>query len=66
MSWRVDRSHTYMLLNDSNADWGQQLRTTSKYLAQRGVKDCWFAYFAGGVVKWEYYGIPVQAAADQW
>jgi len=51
-------SHTYMLLNDSNADWGQQLRTTSKYLAQRGVKDCWFAYFAAGVVKPEYYGIP--------
>src|SRR5271165_1404030 len=51
-------SQTYKLLSDSNADWGQQLKATSRYLQQRGVKDCWFSYFAEGVVPYQYYGIP--------
>jgi hypothetical protein len=51
-------SNTYKYLTDSNADWGQQLKTTKQYLDQRGVKDCWFVYFAEGVVDTSYYGIP--------
>jgi 4-amino-4-deoxy-L-arabinose transferase-like glycosyltransferase len=51
-------SQTYKYLTDSNADWGQQLKATKQYLDQRGVKDCWFVYFAEGVAEPHYYGIP--------
>lgn len=51
-------SETYKYLTDSNVDWGQQLKATKNYLDQRGVKDCWFVYFAEGVVDYSYYGIP--------
>jgi tetratricopeptide (TPR) repeat protein len=51
-------SQTYKLLSDSNADWGQQLKATSWYLQRRGIKDCWFSYFAEGVVPYQYYEIP--------
>ncbi len=50
--------NTWKLLSDSNADWGQQLKAAKKYLDARGVKECWFAYFAEGVVDTSYYGIP--------
>ena len=51
-------SQTYQYLSDSNADWGQQLKSVKQYLDQRGVKDCWFVYFAEGVAEPSYYGIP--------
>lgn len=51
-------SQTYRYLTDSNADWGQQLKTTKHYLDQRGAKECWFAYFVETVVDPSYYGIP--------
>jgi hypothetical protein len=51
-------SQSYRLLSDSNTDWAQQLKGTKRYLDQRGVKDCWFVYFAEGVVDASYYGIP--------
>jgi hypothetical protein len=51
-------SQTYRLLSDSNSDWGQQLHDVKRYLDRRGVKDCWFIYFAEGVVDASYYGIP--------
>lgn len=50
--------NTYKYLSDSNVDWGQQLKATKKYLDERGVKDCWFVYFAEGVAEPGYYGIP--------
>jgi tetratricopeptide (TPR) repeat protein len=50
--------NTYKYLSDSNADWGEQLKATKKYLDGRGVKDCWFVYFAEGVAEPAYYGIP--------
>ena len=49
---------TYKHLSDSNADWGEQLKAVKKYLDARGVKDCWFVYFAEGVAEPGYYGIP--------
>ncbi len=54
-------SQTYKLLSDSNSDWGEQLKATKKYLDQRGVKNCWFVYFAEGVADYTYYGIPCTA-----
>jgi hypothetical protein len=51
-------SQTYKYLTDSNSDWGQQLKSVKQYLDQRGVKDCWFVYFAEGVAEPGYYGIP--------
>ena len=50
--------NTYRHLSDSNADWGEQLKAVKKYLDGRGVKDCWFVYFAEGVAEPAYYGIP--------
>jgi hypothetical protein len=49
---------THKYLTDSNSDWGQQLKSVKQYLDQRGVKDCWFVYFAAGVAEPSYYGIP--------
>jgi hypothetical protein len=51
-------SQVHNLLSDSNSDWGQQLKSTKRYLDQQGIKDCWFVYFADGVVDPNYYGIP--------
>ena len=51
-------SNTYKYLTDSNVDWAQQLKATKQYLDQRGVKNCWFAYFAEGVADFKYNGIP--------
>jgi len=51
-------TQTYKYLTDSNADWGQQLHAVKKYLDDHGIKECWFGYFAGGVVDASYYGIP--------
>jgi hypothetical protein len=36
-------------LTDSNADWGQQLKSVKQYLDQRGVNECWLVrVFRGG------------------
>jgi hypothetical protein len=51
-------SQVHNLLSDSNSDWGQQLKSTKRFLDQQGIKDCWFVYFADGVVDPNYYGIP--------
>ena len=51
-------SQTHNYLSDSNADWGEQLKSVKQYLDQRGIKDCWFVYFAEGVAEPSYYGIP--------
>jgi Dolichyl-phosphate-mannose-protein mannosyltransferase len=51
-------SKTYKFLTDSNVDWGQQLKATSRYLRQRHISNCWFAYFADVAADPAYYGIP--------
>jgi dolichyl-phosphate-mannose-protein mannosyltransferase len=51
-------SQTYKYLTDSNVDWAQQLKSTKRYLDERGIKECWFAYFGQGVLEPHYYGIP--------
>lgn len=52
------QKNAWWLLSDSNADWAQQLKAARHYLDDRRVKDCWFVYFAEGVVDTDYYGIP--------
>jgi len=62
-------ANTYKYLTDSNVDWAQQLKTTKRYLDQRGVKDCWFAYFAEGVADFKYNGIsckPLPTVVTLW
>lgn len=49
-------SNTYRYLTDSNNDWGQALFATSRWLKDRGIKDCWIAY--DGAADLSYYGIP--------
>jgi hypothetical protein len=51
-------ANTYKYLTDSNTDWGQQLKAVKKYLDNRGVKDCWFAYFVEPSIHFSAYGIP--------
>ena len=57
-------ANTYKYLVDSNADWGQQLKATKQYLDQRGIKDCWFDYFARMAVDPAHYGIPCKPLPD--
>jgi hypothetical protein len=51
-------SQTYRYISDSNTDWGQQLIATSAYLRDRGITNCWFAYFVAPIVQPRDYGIP--------
>jgi tetratricopeptide (TPR) repeat protein len=62
-------ANTYKYLSDSNADWGQQLHDTKRYLDQHGIKNCWFIYFAQGVVDFRDYGIsckPLPTMDSMW
>jgi hypothetical protein len=49
-------SHTYRLVTDSNADWGQGLKWTKTYLDQHSTSNCWFSYY-NPAVNPAYYGI---------
>ncbi len=51
-------ANAYKYLTDSNVDWGQQLKSTQRFLQDRDINDCWFAYYAGEVADAKYYGIP--------
>lgn len=43
------KQKTYQLLNTSNADWGQGLKQTVRYLEDHNTNgDCWLAYFGTG------------------
>src|SRR5712671_1343080 len=50
------RIHKY--LTDSTTDWGQQLKGVKRYVDERGIKDCWFAYTAEPLIPFHAYGIP--------
>lgn len=49
---------THKYLSDANDDWAQQLKAVRQYLDSHKIKDCWFAYFADGVIEPSSYGIP--------
>jgi 4-amino-4-deoxy-L-arabinose transferase-like glycosyltransferase len=51
---------TYRILTDSNVDWGQGLLAMKRYIEQRKIKNCWFAYSGRASVDVSYYGIPCQ------
>jgi 4-amino-4-deoxy-L-arabinose transferase-like glycosyltransferase len=51
-------SETHRYLTDSSTDWGQQLKATKRYVDQRGIKECWFAYFVEPAIRANAYGIP--------
>ena len=49
-------SHTYRIVTDSNADWGQGLKWTKAYLDRHPASECWMTY-SDPVVDPAYYGI---------
>lgn len=51
-------AETHKVLTDSNTDWAQQLLAVKKYTDERGIKECWFAYFADPFLRPSDYGIP--------
>jgi hypothetical protein len=51
-------ANVHKYLSDSSSDWGQQMKSVKRYLDDRGIKNCWFAYFGEGVAEYSYYGIP--------
>jgi tetratricopeptide (TPR) repeat protein len=62
-------ANTYKYLTDSNTDWGQQLKAVKKYLDNREVKDCWFAYLVEPSIHFSAYGIPCKplpTAGSRW
>jgi hypothetical protein len=59
-AWGGPRNlHRY--LGDSNIDWGQSLYLVRDYLKERGIHDCWIAWF--GMRKPQLVGIPCRALA---
>jgi hypothetical protein len=50
--------NAHRILADSNVDWGQGLIAMKRYIDAHQIKDCWFGYFASGIVDVSYYGIP--------
>ena len=48
--------HKY--LTDSTTDWGQQLKAVKRYIDERGIKQCWFAYTVEPAIQFRAYGIP--------
>jgi tetratricopeptide (TPR) repeat protein len=58
-------ANTYKYLSDSNTDWGQQLKAVKQYVDDRGIQDCWFAYFVQPAIDFHAYGIPCQPLPTQ-
>jgi 4-amino-4-deoxy-L-arabinose transferase-like glycosyltransferase len=50
--------NVHRILADSNVDWGQGLKAMKRYIDQRQIMNCWFAYFGSVVADAAYYGIP--------
>jgi 4-amino-4-deoxy-L-arabinose transferase-like glycosyltransferase len=48
--------HKY--LTDSSTDWGQQLKAVKRYVDERGIQQCWFAYTVEPAIPFRAYGIP--------
>ena len=48
--------HKY--LTDSTTDWGQQLKAVKRYVDERGIRQCWFAYTVEPAIPFRAYGIP--------
>lgn len=60
-AWGGPRN-VHLYLSDSNADWGQQLFQVKAWENRHPGEECWFAYFAGGIVPpLDLYGIKCHA-----
>ena len=51
-------ANVHKYLTDSTTDWGQQLKAVKRYVDERGIKECWFAYTAEPLIPYRAYGIP--------
>ena len=51
-------AHIHKYLTDSATDWAQQLKAVKRYVDERGIKECWFAYTAEPLISFRDYGIP--------
>jgi 4-amino-4-deoxy-L-arabinose transferase-like glycosyltransferase len=58
-------SNAHRLMNDSNADWAQGLKSVKRYLDQNRITDCWFDY-VDPAVEPAYYGIPCKPLGTAW
>jgi hypothetical protein len=50
-------SQVHRYLSDANVDWGQQLKAVKRYIDERHIANCWFAYFPDGSEDPADYGI---------
>ena len=50
-------NNVHNLLSDANADWAQQLLQVKKWQDRHPGEECWFSYFADGVIDPAIYGI---------
>src|SRR4029077_2788783 len=53
-------ANVHKYLTDSSTDWGQQLKAVKRYVDERGIKQCWFAYTVEPAISFRAYGIPCQ------
>ena len=53
-------ANVHKYLTDSITDWGQQLIAVKRYVDQRGIQQCWFAYTVEPAISFRPYGIPCQ------
>jgi len=53
-------TNVHKYLTDSTTDWGQQLKAVKRYVDERGIKQCWFAYTVEPAIPFKAYGIPCQ------
>lgn len=51
-------ANVHKYLTDSTTDWGQQLKAVKRYVDERGIRECWFAYTAEPLIPFHAYGIP--------
>jgi len=51
-------SNIHKYLTDSTTDWGQQLKAVKRYVDERGIQQCWFAYTVAPAIPFQAYGIP--------
>jgi hypothetical protein len=51
-------ANVHKYLTDSSTDWGQQLKAVKRYVDERGIEQCWFAYTVEPAIPFRAYGIP--------
>lgn len=57
-------ANAHAVLADSNVDWAQGLVAMKRYIDERHITHCWFAYFGAVVADAAYYGIPCKGLSS--